>query len=182
MYHTQFLNLCVQNTHVDEWQRGICESSHDTVYISSALKTTVPVLEVCRQEGGPVSQAGLWLCLSLRDGARLHPLPSSLPVSLTPGPWCSPLSPGGRALRPAAALASLLRSLCPSPFQLARVLAFPPRETGICRRCGTPCLPRPFGCSLTAVDLSQWFSSLIFLLMALHLTESFPPDPPPFIF
>ena len=128
VYHTQFLNLCVQNTHVDEWQRGICESSHDTVYISSALKTTVPVLEVCRQEGGPVSQAGLWLCLSLRDGARLHPLPSSLPVSLTPGPWRSPLSPGGRALRPAAALASLLRSLCPSPFQLARVLAFPQRD------------------------------------------------------
>lgn len=146
VYHTQFLNLCVQNTHVDEWQHGICESSHYTVYISSALKTTVPVvLEICRQEGGPVSQARLWLCLSLRDGARLHPLPCSLPVSPTPGPWRGPLSPGGRALRPAAALASLLRSLCPSPFQLGLVLAFPQRDTAFAGDAARPASHVPLG-------------------------------------
>lgn len=129
MYHTQFLNLCVQNTHVDEWQHGICESSHYTVYISSALKTTVPVvLEICRQEGGPVSQAGLWLCLSLRDGARLHPLPSSLPAPrhLGPGAVHSRLEAGLCAL-PLPLLLSSAPSV-PLPSSLALFLPSP-RET-----------------------------------------------------
>ena len=100
-----------------------------TVYISSALKTAVPVvLEACRREGGldPAARPELGCGCASASETGPAPSPSLLTARpLKPGPWRGPPSPGGRALRPAAALAPRLPSLWPSAFQLAPVLAFP---------------------------------------------------------
>lgn len=185
VYYTLFLNHCVQNTHVDERQHEICKSPRDTVYTSSALKTVHVVLEVCRQEGGldPAARfpsRAVAVPPRLRDGSRLPSRPSSLPVSLTPGrPGAVPLAwrPGSLCALPLP----LLPSSSPVPLPSSSPALLPSRrETRVCWQ--HACLPCPFGSSLTVLDLSQRFSSLISLLMALHLTESFPPAPHPFIF
>lgn len=131
MYHTQFLNLCVQNTHVDEWQRGICESSHDRLHFQ-CFEDSCPRGVRSLQAGGWAGPRSLSPELGCGCASASETGPAPSPSLLTarppkPGPWRGPPSPGGRALRPAAALAPLLPSLCPSAFQLAPVLAFPQR-------------------------------------------------------
>lgn len=128
VYHTQFLNLCVQNTHVDEWQHGIRASSHDRLHFQCFEDSCPVVLEACRREGGLDPAARPELGCGCASASETGPAPS--PSLLTarppkPGPWRGPPSPGGRALRPAAALAPRLPSLWPSASQLAPVLAFP---------------------------------------------------------
>lgn len=149
-----------------------------TVYISSALKTAVPVvLEACRQEGGldPAACLLSWAVAVPQPPRRglLHPLPSSLPVL--------------RSLGPGAAHPRLEAGLCalPLPLPLSSPPSAPlpsssPRFLPSPRDRHSPAmqLPPASGCSLTAAGLSQQFSALIFLLAALRLTESFPPAPP----
>ena len=130
---------------------------------------------------GPSPKPGCGCASASEMGPGSIPFP---PHCLLPDTWA--LARSTLAWRPGSAPCRCPCFSPPLPLSLSLPAwpcsCLPPERHGICRRCGPPCLPRPFGCSLTAVDLSQWFSSLIFLLMALHLTESFPPRPPPFIF
>lgn len=128
----------------------------------------------------PISRARLWLCLLASEmGAGSLPVP---PHCLSPR-RLGALARSTLAWRPGSVPCRCPCFPPPPPVPLPSSLpALLPsrRETRVCWQ--HACLPCPFGCSLTVLDLSQRFSSLISLLMALHLTESLPPVPHPFIF